>query len=333
MNDGNLLTIATVTFNSLAYTKLFLESLKRNSRVPYNIIVVDNHSTDGTIDFLKRQKDVRVIFNRRNLGFGWANNQAFALCRTPYFLVINNDTVIFPGFLERLLEMAEKSPDYAGLGVNSNCIGAVDPRTGKDIRLGLGKLESMGLSPERIVRHYYGNQKKFFSRFYRSYKGFLELETPPNFIGGWCFLVHTEAVKQVGGLFDRRFKIGFWEDVDLSWRLALSGFKIGLVENIYLHHFGHVSFISNKLCLTDKAISRANGLRFAEKWSEEIRKFLQKKFENGCTLAEIIRKYFIFEAYFRRWRNLTEIEKALKRGFLLNRKKNFRDFLLELTDE
>lgn len=175
------LTIASVTFNCISYTKLFLESLKKYAGVPYRLIVVDNHSTDGTVKFLKKQKNLTLILNKRNLGFGWANNQAFRLCKTPYFLGINNDTVIFPGFLPRLLQIAEAHPKFGEFGVHSNCIGALDPRTGKDTRIGLS-LETHREWPKVVVKQYYGDFGQFFEQFRRKNPGILEFEVPLNSI-------------------------------------------------------------------------------------------------------------------------------------------------------
>src|SRR3989344_8848443 len=107
------LTIATVTYNSLDYTKFFLENLRRNADLPYHLIVVDNHSTDGTAEFLTAQKDIEVVLNKRNLGFGQGNNQAFRRTKTPYFLGLNSDTFIGPEFLSKILYFAENYLEYA----------------------------------------------------------------------------------------------------------------------------------------------------------------------------------------------------------------------------
>jgi len=329
MGSKSQLTIATVTFNCLEYTKLFLESLRKFTDVPFRLIVVDNHSTDGTAEFLSRQKGIEIIFNKRNLGFGWANNQAFAHTKTPYFLGINNDTFIFPGFLGRLLKIAESQPDYVEFGVHSNCIAAKDPRTNRRVDKGLKALAAKGYSPKRVIKEYYGDYGLFFRQFSQVNRGLLEFEVPPNFIGGWCFLVRTEAVNEAGGLFDRRFRVGFWEDVDLSWRLAKRGGKIALAKDVYLHHFTHISYKENKLRQSDKSLSRSNALRFVDKWNDEIRSFLENKLKKGINLEKIVRKYFIFRVFFGKERDdFPQLQNELETLFLKKRKISFKEFLL-----
>ncbi|MDO8638194.1 MAG: glycosyltransferase family 2 protein [Candidatus Daviesbacteria bacterium] len=324
------LTIATVTYNSLDYTKFFLENLRRNADLPYHLIVVDNHSTDGTAEFLTAQKDIEVVLNKRNLGFGQGNNQAFKRTKTSYFLGLNNDTFIGPGFLSKILDFADDHSDFAEFGVNSNCIGAKNPETGQEINSEILSLINKGQTPFEAVNNYYDNLDIFGKQFAKKNLGIATMEVPPDFIGGWCFLVRTDSVKKVGGLFDRRFKIGFWEDVDLSWRLALFGHKIGFIKEAYLHHFNHVSFreSKDKLRFSDKATNRVNSLKFAEKWSDQTRKILEKKLAEGMTLEEIIKKYHVFKVFFGIREDYSDLEKKLKTLFLDNQETNFKQLLL-----
>jgi len=326
------LTIAIVTFNSLEYTKFFLENIKRNVRVPYELIIIDNNSTDGTKEFLSELSDATLILNKRNLGFGQANNQAFARCRTEYFLGVNNDTVIFPGFIEHILSFADGHPRYGELGVHSNCIGAKDPATKKDIGKELKKLEKQGTTPFEAFNYYFPDQKSFYDLFKNSNSSVQNIRVPPNFIGGWCFLVRRKSIKQIGGLFDRRFKVGFWEDVDLSWRIARAGLKIGLLRGAYIHHFTHVSFNQSKKNLrkTDHAISRNNGLKFAEKWSDDIRNVLKREFNKNRSIKQVMARNFILRVYFiKAVKETPKFEEKLITEFVSKLNVNFRDFLLK----
>ncbi len=328
MGAAPKVTIATATYNCLEYTQLFLKSLRNFAKIPYHLIIVDNHSTDGTLEFLAGQKDVELIANKRNLGFGYANNQAFARTKTPYFLGINNDTFIFPGFFENLLSIAEKHRDYGEFGVNSNCIGARNPFTKELINSGFDQLLSQGHCLASTIKKYYGNYQQFFKKFSTVNKGLTTFEVPPNFIGGWCFLVRTKEIRQIGKLFDTQYKVGFWEDVDLSWRMKKQGYKIGNINGIYLHHFTHVSFKKNKLRKTDHAISRANALLFARKWDEEIKQFLIVKFSQSISLKKIMNDYFIFKVYFGKRQNYDKLEKLIKTKYLSSKKMCFDKFLL-----
>lgn len=158
------LTIATTTFNSLAYTQLFVTFLQRYADVPYHLIIVDNHSSDGTLQYLGTLPNVEIVANKRNLGFAQANNQAFTRTKTPYFLGLNNDTAIFPGFLSSLLTAAKKYPEYGELGVHSNCIGALDPRTGATMWEKMTKPHNASARLlEEQLSNYYGDYAHFFA--------------------------------------------------------------------------------------------------------------------------------------------------------------------------
>lgn len=293
------LTIAVVTYNSWEYTEFFLDSLQQHADVPFTLIVVDNQSTDGTQEKLLARKDIdEVILNDTNMGFGPANNQVFAKTKTPYFLGLNNDTAIGPGFLSALLDYAHQHEDYAEFGVHSNCIGAQDPETGEEVN----QLMDTGLPQIGAFQKYMAARPSFMTDFAKKNPGLSEFICPPHFIGGWGFLVRTDAVKKAGGLFDERFEIGFWEDVDLSWRLGAAGYQVGLINELYLHHFTHVSFNDSAELLdrSDKKISQANSLRFAKKWDVELRTILQEQFAKGKSLDDIRKDVFIMNAYFKK---------------------------------
>lgn len=168
-----------------------------------------------------------------------------------------------------------------------------------------------------------------FSLFQQNVVGkeLVALEVPPNFIGGWCYLVQTTAVRTIGTLLDRKFRIGFWEDVDLSWRLAAQNYKIGFLSNIYLHHYGHASFDNGQQKRSDHAISVQNGLYFAEKWDEHITAFLRNKMRAGMSLKEICTQYFIFAVYFGKERDdWTSLESKIRQTVFRGRC-SFRAFL------
>lgn len=323
-------TIALATFNSLEYTKFFLKNLQKNVHIPYELIIVDNNSTDGTKDFLSKLSDATIILNKRNLGFGPANNQAFARCKTEYFLGVNNDTVIFPGFIEHMLEFMEVHPKYGELGCHSNCIGAKNPLNNKNIDQEIKLLKETNSSIFEAFDKYFPNQKSFYNQFRVKNPGIQNIIVPPNFIGGWCYLVRTKDIKRIGKLFDKKFKIGFWEDVDLSWRIASLGLKIGMLKGAYIHHFNHSSFNASKdkLPKSDHAISRQNGLLFIEKWSDTIKQVLKKNFDKNKNLKQIMARNFIFKVYFQKAeREVPEFEKKLKNSFVYNPKVSVKDFL------
>lgn len=344
MLDPTQISIISVTHNSLPYTKLFLRSLRKNIASEVDLIVVDNASTDDTVDFLSRQQEfLTLIANQENRGYGPACNQAFRRVETPYTLVLNNDTYLFPGFIDQLLTKAKRYPEFVQLGVNSNCIGASDPRSGKNINQQLEKFqpESTTLNSLQIwLDKYYQDQTQFLKMFSQKqvhkfgHKPRL-MEVPPNFIGGWAFLIRTKVAKKVGGLFDPRFKIGFFEDVDLSWRLASAGCKVGLARDIYLHHFNHVSFNQAQPKIDDKELSKANALRFADKWGQVIKNWLKTQLNHGRNLDDLINHYHVIGLFLRQAeeKDPVEVNQRLKQKLFHEPDFNFKQFLLSSNQD
>jgi cellulose synthase/poly-beta-1,6-N-acetylglucosamine synthase-like glycosyltransferase len=102
-SDSSRTSIIILTHNQLSFTEMCLHSLRLFTPEPNQLIVVDNHSTDGTVDFLRRQADVQLIENATNRGFPAGCNQAIRIATGDQILLLNNDTIVTPGWLGRLL--------------------------------------------------------------------------------------------------------------------------------------------------------------------------------------------------------------------------------------
>ena len=98
-------SIVILTYNKLNYTKKCIESIRKYTcKESYEIIVVDNASTDGTIEWLKTQSDIITIFNKENLGFPKGCNQGIKIAKGDEVLLLNNDVIVTPKWLINLLE-------------------------------------------------------------------------------------------------------------------------------------------------------------------------------------------------------------------------------------
>ena len=92
-------------------------------------------------------------------------------------------------------------------------------------------------------------------------------KAPTWFLGGWCLLLCTSILKKMGPYFyDSRFKIAFWEDVGLSWRISLAGYKLGVARWIFLHHFVNTS--ANKLTSSQLGVAKRNKEVSFKKWED-----------------------------------------------------------------
>src|ERR1700685_3702943 len=125
-NSGKL-AVTIVTYNSARFIRRCLEWVLAQDYPHVEIIVVDNASTDGTIQILRDfENRVRVIYNRENVGFAAGQNQAIALSGAEWILTVNPDVRLTPGFVTALISAAESDPSAGSvcgklLAMGENC--------------------------------------------------------------------------------------------------------------------------------------------------------------------------------------------------------------------
>ncbi|MDB5387279.1 MAG: wbbL 5, partial [Planctomycetaceae bacterium] len=120
--NWGLTSIILITHNQWPYTQQCLDSIRMRTDEPYELIVVDNGSTDGTIKALKRWGGVTLIDNETNRGFPTAVNQGLAIAKGDNLLLLNNDTLVTTGWLSRMLDAIHSKPEIGLLGPVSNCV-------------------------------------------------------------------------------------------------------------------------------------------------------------------------------------------------------------------
>lgn len=243
MNEPPLTSIIILTFNELRFTKLCLEFIRRYTSEPYELIVVDNASTDGTVGYLQDQKDIKLIINNQNRGFAKGCNQGIKIASGDYVLLLNNDTAVSPGWLGNMINCLESDESIGIVGPRSNCA-----------------------KPPQLLKVDYKNMDEmlnFSTQFnmVRDPGKWFELEMAV----GFCMLIKRKVIDEVG-LLDESFGIGFFEDDDYSRRTKEKGFKIICAGDTFVHHFGSASFIGNKI--NYKWLIRNNWVKFNTKWKK-----------------------------------------------------------------
>ncbi|HSB13722.1 MAG TPA: glycosyltransferase [Bryobacteraceae bacterium] len=251
-------SILIVTYNSQDYIQPCLESVIRNTSYPsYEILIVDNGSSDGTVQLLKdyaeAERRIRVIALPDNKGFAAANNTASRLAHGEYLIFLNIDTIVTPGWVGRLVRHHQNDPS----------VGVVVPVT------------NWAGNEARINTDYanYAEMEEFAIELAQKNMGMSnELDVAPFF----CALIPREVWTQAGEL-DERFEIGMFEDDDYSIRVRQLGRRIITAEDCFIHHFGRGSF--SKMSSTEyRRIFDSNLRRFEEKWAKP---WIQHKFRPG----------------------------------------------------
>jgi GT2 family glycosyltransferase len=193
---------ATVVIPTLNARNLLAEALEHleAQTVEHDVVVVDNASTDGTSELLaERFPHVRVIRMDENVGFGRAVNRGVAAAETEAVVLINNDVLCEPGFVERLLEPLEDGVAMAaGILLQHDRPELVD---------------SAGIELDTTLRSW----DSLWNRPVAELAGAAEPVGPC----GGAAAFRVDAFREVGG-FDESF-FAYWEDVDLALRLRLAG--------------------------------------------------------------------------------------------------------------
>lgn len=243
-------SIVIVTYNNLEYTKQCLDSIiLYTPKDLYEIIIVDNGSTDETVyyvkNFIENHKSIQIklIENKENLGFPKGCNQGIVASSFDNILFLNNDTIVTTNWLTNLLICLNSSEN----------IGAVGPVTNY-------------CSNYQAIKTTYSNieEMQIFARqFNISDKNLWEERI--NLIG-FCMLVRRDVLEQIG-YFDEDFSPGNYEDDDLSLRIFCAGYKLILCRDTFIHHHGSKTF-SNDLESQKKflEILKRNSLKFEKKW-------------------------------------------------------------------
>ena len=210
-------SIIIPVFNKLELTRQCLTTLAAATTMPeYEVIIVDNASTDGTAEFLAALGgDVQVIRNPENHGFAIACNQGAKAARGEFLLFLNNDTIPTEGWLNALVDEVERHPDVAVVG--------------SKLLYEDGTIQHAGVAFSRIVFTPYHIYRKFPAD-----SPMVNRRREFQCVTGACMLVRREVFEQVGR-FDEGFKNGF-EDVDLCLKIREQGWHIIYRPDSVVYH-------------------------------------------------------------------------------------------------
>lgn len=212
-NDHVSVTI--VTYNSGRFIKRCLESVLAQKYPHKEIIVVDNNSTDGTLDILEQFEDrCRIIYNTENVGFAAAQNQAIAQAKGDWVLTLNPDVLLLPGFIQALVDA-----------------GNIEPRIGSVCGKLLAIKSSFDLPDKPLV----DSTGIYFTPMLRHLdRGSQEIDNGHYLVNEYVFgataaaaLYRREMIDDIsvdGEFFDPDFFV-YREDADVAWRAQLLGWR------------------------------------------------------------------------------------------------------------
>ncbi len=255
------LSIVIPAFNHVELTRECIKSIREYTPGDYEIIVVDNGSTDGTAEYL-RDIDVHVITNAENLGFPRAANQGIREARGLYLCLLNNDVVLLEGWLEPLLESLDRDPE----------VGIAGPKQ---------------VNPERTIWHAgtaFGDSKSsgYSRQPLHIYLGYPEDDPAVNVercypaMNFGCCLIRAGLFDEVGLLDEETFVFpGSYEDVDWCLRARKKGYLCVYRPDSKVVHLGSQTLFHTGESLREKGLeaSRTNLEHLLEKWRGEPESF------------------------------------------------------------
>lgn len=214
-----LVSIIVLNWNGKKFLKNCLDSLQKVIYSRLEIIVIDNNSTDGSREFVETNyKKVTLIENKENYGFAKGNNIGFKASTGDYVLILNNDTVVTPNFLDPLIKDFESNPTIACLQPQIRLSDNKQLLDGVGAFLTFtGFLYHFGYLKDRMQLKCNKKMKIFSAK-------------------GACMFLRRKAIEEVG-LFDEDFFI-FFEETDLCFRLWLAGYSVVYEPESVIYHLG-----------------------------------------------------------------------------------------------
>jgi len=239
-------TILILTCNGWEYTKQCIDSIKKNTHTPYKILAIDNGSTDGTVEELRKDRTIFHIENSYNLGMGRGFNIGMMLIDTPYFVLANNDTVVTEDWLNKMLYHINEDDKLLILGPRSNYVSG--PQLVKDVPY------TTADSLESYAKYYLPREEREITYF-------------PRIV--FFFVLLKSAALQKVGFFDEIFSLGNFEDDDYCIRTAKAGYAAAFDNTVFIHHHGSTTFKINKIDYAK--IMAENKAKFERKWKPEAK--------------------------------------------------------------
>jgi GT2 family glycosyltransferase len=262
-------SIAIVMHDGLLFSRICLESLLAiRSNSTYEVIVVDNGSTDGTGTYLDEvaELDARVcaLHNATNAGFAVATNAAVSRARGGIVVFLNNDTIVPDGTFDRIAR--HLADPRIGL------VGAVTNRAGNEAEI------------ETSYRTY-GELQRFACDRAASHAGNrFDIRTATMF----CAAMRRDVWDVVGPL-DERYEIGLFEDDDYAMRMRQMGYRVVCADDVFVHHFGQASIGQLGPSGEYGRVFHTNRARWEAKWGKAWQPYNRRDKPGYRALVERVR--------------------------------------------
>jgi GT2 family glycosyltransferase/glycosyltransferase involved in cell wall biosynthesis len=244
----NKTSIIILTHDNINYTKLCLNNiLAHTAGMDYEVIVVDNASSDGTVGMLKNlavtRPELKIILNEENQGFARGNNQGAAAATGDILIFLNNDTIVTPGWLPGLIRYLQ----FPQIGM----VGPVTNSSGNESRIDVD----------------YRNLDEMLAFAQNYTQTHSEQAFEIGMLAFLCVGLRRSVFQEIGPL-DEQFGLGMFEDDDYAIRIRQKNYQIICAQDVFIHHWGSASF-SRLPSKTFYRIFNENCKKFEKKWGDK----------------------------------------------------------------
>ena len=278
----NSVSLLIVSYNVRQYIAHAIDAIIKSDLDDFEIIIIDNNSFDNTASYLKERyshlRQIKIVQNEENIGFGKAINQAASLAKGQYYLILNPDTIIQEETISTLKEYLDSNPEVGMVGPKIlNADGTLQLACKRSFpTLGVALPKLLGFS--RIFP-----KSKWAGKYNLTYLDEDEISSV-DAISGSCMFIRSFLFHELKG-FDERFFM-FGEDLDLCSRIWKNNYEIHYVPTTQIVHYQGESvksapfdsinaFYNAMILFVDKHFSFGTGwlMKFAIRCGIYIRKF------------------------------------------------------------
>jgi GT2 family glycosyltransferase len=217
-------SVIIVNWNTRDIIQNCLDSIYQTiNDLSFEVVVVDNASSDGSQELLRqRYPQVLKIYNEVNRGFGAANNQAFAMMKGKYALLLNSDVILTPGAIDKLYSFAETHPQAAIV-------------CGQLLNADGSKQNSIASFPNLFTLAANTSLLEYlFPQYYPSKRYKYDAPIEVDSAIGACMMINKKALDEIG-YFDERYFF-FFEETDLAYALHSKGWSVYHVPDAFIYH-------------------------------------------------------------------------------------------------
>lgn len=250
-----MVDIVVCVHNALADVKNCLDSVVQKTEAPYTLILVDDGSDAETRDYLaafSAASGCKLIRNEQARGYTCAANQGLQQSSADFVVLLNSDTIVTAGWVDRMVACAQSDPQ----------IGIVGPLSNTASWQSIPELEENGdwatnpLPPDISIENMGEIVARYSGRIYPEMK----------FLNGFCLMIRKTLIDEIGLFDEETFGAGYGEEDDYTLRARKAGWKLALADDVYIYHAQSKSYSHEKR----KNLSQQAGRKLAKKHGQKI---------------------------------------------------------------